>query len=677
MAKIMKEDVHKLLMLWCTDEMRFQVTAQSSFQNFQLPSCQDFKLICHKPLDEVWKYVIRYIKSVQMVKHVRGNIAVKNNSTGSSKKFSKSKIVEDESKYDLRRKLARDLTGCWTDISFLQNEMAQVNKEVMEQELAYQSVSQRVRDVQKKESFLQVVRRCGQEQILMYDRYTQFVLDRWRVLTEHRDCPNERFVTPGHHADVLESESQKDVRLTCAEIKTFLHGIFNRTLTSNQDCLKKAELELWRWVEKTASVHSIAELVSSLSTNAGRETRQIREETLGVNITKDALNLRFSYGSKSGLKDVSSPPTVEKSVKELLEASNLKHVLRWFKEQEYNNEEWKLSARLDDFMAEIGKQIHRVMGEHPRNVPLAKGYVDAVVELAIEGSVAPCLRAEADKLIEAIQRAKHEKQVLRRKFEQIQDFKATVGKNQQMISFLARQNSSAPDRMEAQKQQVLAYIRSKSIESHEAEVKSLTAGLTGSLISELEKFSPLVLSSLLVVTLDSKACLCALDLSLAPSINPLARDKLSAYSNVASAFSFPHFKSTDSLFHYLLEIERCIQEVRISQQKREKRVAAALAGAHTNDDINSFIDLTQKIEQHNRAQSQKFLPKLERRISAVSTQASDIESIKNQVDTWWEQPAQLSAPWVLTDGKTFAEWMQKWRLAVTQIHKKMMDIKSH
>lgn len=52
--------------------------------------------------------------------------------------------------------------------------------------------------------------------------------------------------------------------------------------------------------------------------------------------------------------------------------------------------------------------------------------MDAVVQLAIEGSVAPCLRAEADKLIEAIEKAKHEKQVLRMKFEQIQDFKTIV-----------------------------------------------------------------------------------------------------------------------------------------------------------------------------------------------------------------------------------------------------------
>ncbi|CAL1541778.1 unnamed protein product [Lymnaea stagnalis] len=675
MARNKKEDLHKRLMTWAIEEMKFQTTAQSSSHNFQLPSEQDFKSLCQKPLDDVWIYVLKYVKSVQTVRLVKGNLALKRflDAQRIYKPQLGDSVQEEEEKEKLQRSrslIAKELTSCLSDVCYLEKEMKQVSKEVMETALIYQSVCQRVRDLQKKDGLLEAAGRFSEEKIAVLAKYTEIVTLRTKELAKQDDLSAQDFVIGGqsNKTDILETESQRHVRATGQNISHFLHNMFDGAFSSDKAALKKAEIELWKSVEKLRTSLSVTTIISSLITNTERAAKNLREETFALNIAKDVQTLSFSYGNASGLRDISKPPSVEKSVRQLLEASNLQHVIRWFKEQEHKNDEWKLTVKLEDLLAEVHKHVHRVMGEHPRNVPLAKGYVDALIQLAVERAVAPCLRAEIDRLVECIQKAKQEKHELHLKYQKIQVFRKIVEKNQLIIATLANQNSTASVRLDMQRKQVLSYIASRGIESHVNEVQVLTTDLKGSLIAEAQKFLSLVLPCLLVVSLDSNTRLCVLDLSISPAIYSTAREKLWVYSSVCAALDFPEFKSTDSLPLFLLEQHCNLQVLSASQCNRDLMVNAALSAAKTAD-ISSFIDLCRKVEQHDKAQCDKYVPQLEKSIAKISASIKELENLKNAIHSWWEQPAKHATPWVIEQGKTFEQWMEKWRVAVNQMNK--------
>uniref|UniRef100_A0A0B7AJL3 Uncharacterized protein n=1 Tax=Arion vulgaris TaxID=1028688 RepID=A0A0B7AJL3_9EUPU len=473
----------------------------------------------------------------------------------------------------------------------------------------------------------------------------------------------------------LETECCRDVRLGCEAIGEFLHRIVDGSLADNFS-LEMAQKQLWENVEKAASDHNVSALLSALVTNTEYAAKDLKEKTQHINIIKDAEALSFAYDRQTGLHDLSSPVSVKKCVEELLLAGNEQHGMRWFKEQEHLNEEWKLSARRDDIMMDISKQVHRIMGNDARNVQLANSYIDAQIQLAEERSVVPCLQAEVEVLMNRIQKAKQERKELRLKHDKIQDFRTLVEKKQNIIGTLVRQNSGALARLDTQKKQVMGYILSRSMNSHATEVHHLTDDLKNSLLTELMKFTSMELACFVTVLLDSNTRQCVLDLSIAPSIHPLARKKLLVYTDVSAAIGFPEYKSTDSLFLHVLQIHDNIQDLDLAKQQRESSVTTAMAAANTTDDISSFVDLCLRAKQHDEKQCEKFLPKLQKRLDVVSAHVNRMVDVKKQVNDWWERPAQFTTPWVVTEGMTFIQWMQRWRVAVTQLHKKTLNDKS-
>ncbi|KAH9510216.1 hypothetical protein Btru_043787 [Bulinus truncatus] len=651
MSKSQKELLHKNLMSWATDEMMYQVTSHSSSHDFQFPSEQDFKILFQKPLDNVWKYVLKHVKSVQTVKHIKGNITVKRSldahkGLNTLSETNKEKDMEGDSTLKSRSDIIKELASCISDISYLQNEMEQITKDVMETESSYQRIAQNVRDLQRKESLLEVVALSSNGKIAQYSNCTKKVLDHISEIKKNSDSSSENFVMGGksHKDGILETKRDRDVRLTCEHISQFLQDVFSGSLSSDIEALKKAESAVWKTVETVAESYNTKSILSSLISIIGYTTKSIKEETHKLDIAKDAQELSFTFEDKCGLHDISQPMPVEKTVKQLLNASNLRHVLRWFKEQEYKNDEWKLTARLEDIMMEIHKHVNRLMEENPRKIHVAQGYIDALIQLAVERSVLPCVREETTRIIEAIEIAKEEKEELHLKLEKIQDFKKVV---------------------------VLSFVSSKCLENQVSETKTLTSSLRGNLLSELEKFSSIILPCLLVVSLDSHTRLCVLDLSIAPSIFHVLQEKPWIYYDVCAALGIPAFKSTDYLPLRLLELHYSFTDLEIFQQHRGLRIKSAMKNAYTTDDIKHYIELCNKMQQFDKSQCEKYIPKLKKRLENLISSIGKINTIKSQIHSWWEQPAKFTTPWITQEGKTFEQWMQKWRILVTEVHKKM------
>ncbi|BFZ08862.1 hypothetical protein BsWGS_11901 [Bradybaena similaris] len=678
-SEVVMEGLAQQLKAWATQEMKFQNVAYSSSDFIPLPTEKDFEQLCKKPLDDVWRYVLKHVKSKQTVREIKGNIELYKRLGLQQPKTAQHPSQETSEQNSLRLAkayLVRELASCQSDVRQLRKEMSHLTREMMEAELGYQSVHQRVRDLQKKGCILEVAGKCAEETVARYSEYDQRVMKLFHSKTKQCEGHKNSYVTRDikNKAGDLETECCRDVRLACEAIEEFLHRIIDGSL-GDKISLENAQKQLSEKIDSVASAHSVSSLVSALITNTDYASRQLQEKTQQISIVKDAASLSFSYDTKDGLRDMSSPPSVQKSVQELLMAGNEQHVMRWFREQEKLNEQWKLSAQLDDVLVDIRKQVQRLMGDQPRGVQLANSYIDAEIQLAEEKAVLPCLKAEAHSLKNRIGKAKQERQELRLKYEKIQDFRGLVEKKQNIISTLARQNSQAPVKLDFHKKQVMNYILSRSMSSHATEVRHLTEDLKNGFITELMKFALLDMSCFVTVCLDSNTRQCVLDMSIAPSINSLAHEKLHMYTHISTALGYPAYKSTDSLFMHVLDIHKRIQDHQQAVQQRQNSVRTAMTAANTTDDLNVFIDVCQKAEEHDRAQCDKLLPKLQTSLKAVAACASQMPDFKKQVNVWWEQPAQFTTPWVVTEGLTFEQWMRRWRVAVTEHHKKMIEYK--
>ncbi|XP_035828370.1 HAUS augmin-like complex subunit 5 [Aplysia californica] len=666
---------HEALMAWARDEMKFYASTSSGTRT--LPVEQDFKELFKGPLSDMWLYVLKHVRSVQTVKKIRGNLAVQKHlaQTKSDGSSEREKLLRE------RSRLSAELAACQSDVAMLQGEMERVGCDITDTERSYQSECQRVRDLQKKDSLLHVVRDGAEENVARYAEYSRRVSQRAEEVLGKRSNTSDTTYAMEQVKGVggeMETESCRDVRITCEDIGKFLMEALNGELP-DRSSLETAKSNLSQRVESRVSPHCAGTLVSALTSNTLSAAHRMREDTISLNIAKDVQDLSFSYGSK-GLKDLSDPPTVQKSVSQLLQASNMEHIMRFYKEQEHKNESWKLEAQLDEIVSEIHKHINRAFGGHPDGVALAREYVDSLISLAAERSVMPCLKGELDDLTARRHKAKRDKEELREKFARIQNFRALVEKKQSVIGVLAKQNSGAPDRLRDQRQQVLKYITERSMASHVTEVRTLSDGLRNSLSAEVEKFSQLLLPCLLAVNLDSTTRRCVLDLSLAPSLHPVSFEKSQFHCGVCSTLGFPVFKSVDCLPDHVLHMQRQIQRLHFHQRRSQSFVEAAREAAGAGDDVDAILvislhaaALCEEVRGHEEKQKEKLLPQLQTSINRATSHTAGVDKFKRLVANWWEQPAQLLTPWVVTEGLTFDQWMRRWRTAVTQVHKKMIQ----
>ncbi|GFO32632.1 HAUS augmin-like complex subunit 5 [Plakobranchus ocellatus] len=503
------DDLHVRLRQWATEEMKFHASAMNSQSTFKLPSEEDFKFLCSGPLVEVWKYVIKHVKSLQNAKLVKGNIKLQRSLGSLSQQEGAAQPGESEEERERRQiltqrqlKLSRELQQTRAEVVQLHRELGHTMEESATAEHAYQSVCQRVRDLQRREALLQVVHSCATEAAARYTEYTERVDKCIDGIVNKKDNSQENFVSGLHteEDEELETESCHMVRHACEDISKFIYNSLDTPADKGQ--LESLMLDVRDQVERAAAINSTQSLTSALAANTDRAAKTLRQKTSALDISKDAEEISFSYAPREGLQDLSRPLSATDTVRKLLLASSEDHVLRWFKEQEHKNEEWKLSSRQTETIGEINKLLHRLIGDHPTHLASAKGYVSACIHLAEERAVVPCLRKEAVRLIERIDQARQERQALQLKYAQIQDFQKLVGNKQVTISQLAKLNASAPDRLKSHKQQVETYLTSRSLATHLSEVQALPERLKGVLISELDAFLGLLLPCLLTVPID-------------------------------------------------------------------------------------------------------------------------------------------------------------------------------
>ncbi|VDI22791.1 Hypothetical predicted protein [Mytilus galloprovincialis] len=337
--------------------------------------------------------------------------------------------------------------------------------------------------------------------------------------------------------------------------------------------------------------------------------------------------------------------------------NQVNQIKRFVETEKFCNETWKLEQRFAEVKEEIDTKLQFVFKNH-KDLKLARELIECDIDLVGNKAILASLNCEANNLRELISKSLKDKDILCAKFQRIQDFKQIVERKQNLIQVLARQNYNAKSRLEDQRKEIDQYI-AKSLSTHFTETKTLTSGLHGSVVDEIDKFTALALPNLLFTVVNESALKTPIsDISINQTTN-LSYQQL---QQLLDTVQFPPYKAPECILLHCLKMkyEDTLKKINWS-----------------DEDISSsqIEELCKNVHEHDQKLLDKMLPLLNQRINSTGKALADCVHVKDTISEWWNQPAQYVVPWVNVEGNSLQNWKEKWTILTTKL--RQMMVKQH
>ncbi|KAK6172627.1 hypothetical protein SNE40_016244 [Patella caerulea] len=667
-------DVAEKLKEWAIEEMKFN--PQGKYVNSKLPEYDDFKDICRGPMAEIWKFVTDNVYSVQTVKKVKGNLALKGHQRHRryavqlqpGSKFNEKK----EELFEERTNLSGQLTNCNSDVKHLENDLHRLEKDILRTEHEYKSTVDEVEDLDKKSCLLEVFSRQCSETVLNYDNFSEKIQAKTKAITEksHVESSGQPlFVTKSKPCDAgdkgLETVSAKNVRETCEKLEGFLNDTLQGSFTSDKTTFHQNKDQLWSDVERVLSEFRTQQIVSSLIANTQDAILNLRDRTNKINIRKDAENLRFQY-EQGELTDVSMPSSALHSVRQLIEEGQVKHVNRFFESEKHKNQAWRSRQQLEEIKQNIDKILVQKFQDKPGELQLARNLIDTNLALAADRSGLHCSLAEAEQLRESISKGIQEKEVLQAKFYKIKTFKDLTEQKQNLIRVLAKQNLNSRSRLDSQQTEISNYIKN-SLTSHHSDTKTLTDSLRNRILQEMDKFSTLSLPYLIYLYLDGANKVSGLDLSINHYHHPACIASRQPLQTLIKHLHFPTYKAPECLLPWCLSMKTETDSYRSLMESQNTASRRVYGLQDRIDTIENITELCSKVSEHDKHQMETLLPLLQKSITLATKGLKDCSQLNEDIQAWIDQPAQFSTPWLKHDKYTFKQLLERWTVLCTRL----------
>ncbi|XP_067678133.1 uncharacterized protein [Haliotis asinina] len=662
------KDIPHRLHKWLTQEMHFAPPPGTN-----LPSPDDIRGICRGSTVDVWKFILSHVHSVQTVKKVKGNLALRDKRQLRNTSERTPYSDEQEALAERRVQLTREVTQCRSDIGHIEKDLNRLEREIIQTERNYRSGCEDLRNKQRRSGLLRVYSKHKKENIAEYQEFKHRLEARVQALV-NKSSESQVFLAGGSKRgdSGLEAVSCRQVRETCDSIGAFLHETLQGSFAGDKRAFNEKKQGLWTQVETTLSDLNVSQLVSSLVTNTNLSALALREKTLAINIKQDAEKLRFKFEKVGQLKDMSSSQPLLLSVHQLLEESQLSHLHDYMMTEKSLNQAFKLQQEYNNLQDKLGKLLTRTFSDRPGELQLAQKVIEGKLEVMRSRATLYSLLDVKDRLQENIESAQKAREKLHLAYKKIHDFQQIADSKQNLIRILSKQNLNAQSRLTAQQSEIQQYIQ-KSLSAHLADTRALTSHLEGSVAAEIDRFSVLCLPYLLHVYLDGATKVGLLNLSVHQTDHPSVASVRPALHKTLDAIHFPSYKAPECVLPWCMEL---MQELKLNEQITQSLEQADRKSRHNNDnvleDIAAIIlpkvnELRSAVTEQDRKQVERLLPVLNKRLTLAANGLGDSLQAHSALQDWWDQPAQSCVPWVKVDNHTYKEWQDRWKVMVTKL----------
>lgn len=621
----------------------------------------------------MWRFIIRYIHSVQTVKKIQGNLQLRSGASaqpyyvryGSDGQHSQ----EHQALLEQRAHLVGEVTGVLAEVHQLQRELTRIRSDLQTAEREYQKETELLRDFGRRTCLLRVYQANSEDTNAQNDAYRGQIDGRINTRTKrivesdlHLRSDNES--VEGQAAQ-LETTATRNVRESCETIKRFLQEALPGSSAASAGG-KVNKDQLWKQVESTLSVLNIQQVVASLEQLSSQEAQALREHTARVSISQDAQKLRFKYEKGGLLRDVSAQPSMLQSVHQLLEESQMQHVLRFVETEKHRNATHILMESLEKTRGRINTTLKKYMSALHENIPIATTLVQAKLDLAADSTARDCYRQAAETLREKVGMGHRERDTLLTIHRKIQDFSELANAKQYLIQVVAKQNAGAQTRLATQKAEISKYVL-RSLLGHEQEVQTVSAGLKESVIMEVDKFTALAMPYLAYIYLDSATKCGVLDLSILHHSHPSAILARQSLQDTLKHLHIPEYKAAECILRHCLRLKQELEadEDRARRLRESCQRVTLASGVQTS--LDNISELCEKVSAQDKHEMESLLPLLQKRISKAARASTECIKVKDSVQAWWDHPAQFVTPWLTAEGQTYQQWYNKWRIIATNI----------
>ncbi|XP_053388377.1 uncharacterized protein LOC128551513, partial [Mercenaria mercenaria] len=465
-------DLASQLHTWAVKEMHFYSQGASTKTN--IPTVEDFKMLCKGPNAAIWKWVIAHVRSTETVRTVKGNLALKSKTSRQSYrvKYGESGEQFEQTKHDLldrRAALSGEITTTLRDIGHLEHEVERITTDISETEHAYEKEKDCVNNTRRKAALLQVYSQSCTDMMSQYGEYSKVINAKVNNIKQRAQKTLEREEyysreTADHDPDsdtdtpALETSSAKHVRECCEDIGGFLQDTLKGAFGGDKTQFTKRKEPLWQKVEQVSGTFSADQILTSLLTNTRDTTAALKTMTSKVDIRRDAQNLRFRYEPSGDVQDLAKPPSLLRSVHQLLQERANEHLQRFIQSQKYANEARNLEESIAALKGQIEKRLQKLFSQKTADFTLARNLIEAELELDGYRASLHCLNSEAESLKEIVECSYRERQQLFTKYHRIQEFQELTDKKQNVIQVLVKQNINSQSRLDAQIDEIDQYI---------------------------------------------------------------------------------------------------------------------------------------------------------------------------------------------------------------------------
>ncbi|KAG8569958.1 hypothetical protein GDO81_014614 [Engystomops pustulosus] len=590
-------------------ELRRWVQEEMGVPQQKAPSEEILQRLFIGQCADIWKYVMRHVRSQRTVKNIDGNLL-----WYQQLQHSEAQHSEEEKERQRRRQLCQEIQELRTELQHLREQIVSAEREVVAQELN----NHRSQDFRRRSLLLRAYNRKRWEQWEALQDSNLRIQYRCDQLQDVSRASQREIVFPALDANMAmnsfpEPEVLREVREVYDIRYKFFRSIYADTISGSvlpgRDDLRLMAHHQWLSEgEKLWSSYPPNHIVSSL-------------EHLTLEGTRDLRQLQSSLAA--------DPAETSCSVSEAMSDP------RETSEDQENSKRARAA-----FDAEL-------------RLVLLRGCQDALLQ--------ECRTLQA----EAADRRQGMK-FLQQQQQNIQDSFLLLEKKQEQIQVLIKATSFSKAQVRHNSGEVQKFVQERLL-LRPLEVVQESQRLQDSVMKDLNHFTAISLPTLQKVTLHGVHQIPTQELSINRLSNP-SFHLYPIYKALYSSIGLSLYKTPESILQHVADVKKHLLFLRAqlcSRSQATNKIHKQLRESQTPD-INTLLDL---LSAHYAQQTDQLVPKLQQIIEQCQKSQEYGKEVQAAVNDWWEQPAQQCLPWEQRGGQTLQQWRDRWTVAVTALQR--------
>ncbi|XP_051865777.1 HAUS augmin-like complex subunit 5, partial [Pristis pectinata] len=401
--------------------------------------------------------------------------------------------------------------------------------------------------------------------------------------------------------------------------------------------------------------HPPKNILVALESLAAENEEELLELSSKVNVTRDMEELRFTYTSPH-LQDVSEAPLVLRSVKSLLQEGWRDLEVQAVQKVGATRRQMELSCRLLVLGREFGVLLEERFGHNPELLNATREVFHLQLDLVERKRYRQELVEQAHLLTNSIVARNREIQSLQQKHSRILDFQRLVDTKQDLIRALVKGNSSAKGHLITTRAEILSFM-GHELQQHKDVVRTLTEQLHNSISKEVGLFASVSLPCLDRRVLHGSQRVPVHMLSIHRMDSPI--DNPQFFRRLKNILSFPLYKAPEHLIDEAAErkMERDSLRMLLDYQGEAVEALQKQQAAVSATDAQVLVE---QVRQLDARCTEEAVPAVLRNLEQCEQALNFANTLRREVEDWWEQPAQFLVPWVKKEGRNVQDWIRRW-----------------